>query len=678
MRFYKPGQTQYQSQFAPLNLDFMQKSLAQKEANDAIAEDLLDKTSQLQVEGGMLSDPNEVKKYNDWIQSNTAAIRDKFYSGELDAKEAARNLNKISQFYNTNEDIKFFNADKQLSANTRTRIAQGKANNALSSNISYLNGQINTTPISSKEGLDALARGHNLLNPTSITDKENFEPHYKDLKGSLFAEEWGNANGLNIQRTADGIPYVVNTKTGKMDEALTWKMVYDKGLQFAEDELRNSAKPYVQYNQLRYKDKYTPEQLAREFANNFTGTYTKHTESTVNQNDVLEGLMDKEGKTNKFTKTPLSNHALAGGTVTNTEGIEEIAKTKNKLNRIINGESTGGGVAKPRPGAASTGPGISVGTSVTFADLSDKELDLVERYYRAKGEDAVVDNILTPARKGGKDMLKAITAKFPMKKGENKDWDKDGLTPLADALKEMDESGYLDANLAVTTFDREPVTQLTDPSILGIQGKEGKNLNLADVASSMLSQNISIIDGKSMSEFNKDNSAQELFDALGYELGTDNLANIPVNIVKVGPANSLRVGSKDKSSWGNAVKITALGKDGKYRSFYVKDFKQSSTNPNPEIRQQEDDQIAYEEQLNNLINEIHSLKFEPTGVKVPLDNGENVYAIRKKENGNFVTYWASDKNPNKGFKNSEALINNKLGFKVSEEDYVDLTKTGKK
>jgi hypothetical protein len=246
----------------------------------------------------------------------------------------------------------------------------------------------------------------------------------------------------------------------------------------------------------------------------------------------------------------------------------------------------------------------------------------------------------------------------------------------------MKETGYIQANLAVTTFENEGVTSITDPLILGIQGKVDKNITLEDISASFLSQNISIIDGSTRKELTKGNSSTEFFKTLGYTLGTDKLADVPASIYSVDPDNSLRVASTDKASWGNAVKITVLAKDGTYKNFYIKDLKQTSKNPDPNVREQENTQIAYKENVNNLINDIHSLQFEPNGEKVYLDPNEPskyVYCIREKDKqGRFKAYWYHSDNPNRKYTNSEAATRYSLKLDVDKGDYVDKPAAGKK
>jgi hypothetical protein len=409
MRFFKPSTTEYQSQFSPLNLDFMQKNLAQKEANDVVAEDLLDKTSQLQVEGGMVSDPNEVKKYNDWIQTNTANIREKYSAGDMDAKEASRNLAKIIQVYNTNEDIKFFNTDQKLSAATRQRIAEGKANNAISSNISYLNGNLQAAPISSKSGLDALARAHNLTNPTGIYDKENYQHQMDKFVGDAVSEQFDLAPKKYDELT--GVPMVEIGNHKYTREDLKEEKVREWARNVWEQENRNSNTPFMQYQKQLYGlsgGEYTQQQFIEDAANGFPGYYKRE----ITQDNKSYQQLPKEEAPKKVEATPLANRALTKGAQVNVKGIKNVDQFKKDMKATLAGKQVSYPESGGRAQAVTGGGDIK---EFTLANWNDRGLDLLEKYYRSINQDAVVDNIIAPARKGGKAYLKEITPRLMQK-----------------------------------------------------------------------------------------------------------------------------------------------------------------------------------------------------------------------------------------------------------------------
>jgi hypothetical protein len=284
MRFYKPGATEYQSQFSPLNLDFMQKNLVQKEANDLVAEDLIDKASQLKIKGGNYTKDEEIKKYQDWIDTNTANIRDKFYSGELDAKEAARNLGKISQFYNTNEVIKRMNNDYVYSQNQNKNLVEGKLNKAVGTNFNYL-GQ---TPTWDKVNMseitdDQHAALYNTIAPTSMYDKENYLEQFRDMKAKVKGTSFADDASLDF---STGVPLIMNTDGKTVNSQLTRTMVREIAAQMAPQEISNAATPWVQYNQNRYKGQYNEDNFIDDFENAFTGyvnTYTSDTNKHFSQ-----------------------------------------------------------------------------------------------------------------------------------------------------------------------------------------------------------------------------------------------------------------------------------------------------------------------------------------------------------------------------------------------------------
>jgi hypothetical protein len=395
MRFFKPSTTEYQSQFSPLNLDFMQKNLAQKEANDVVAEDLIDKTSQLQVRGGNYTKPEEVKMYNDWIQTNTANIREKFAAGDMDAKEASRNLNKIVQFYNTNEVVKRINNDYIYSKDQNKNLAEGKLNQAVGTNFNYLGeiptwNKVNMSEITD----DQHAALYNTLSPTSINAKENYEQNYKDLKSNMYAKEWAGAKGYDLEYTASGLPFIKSDKGSKMDRYLTYQMVYEKGLQMADAELRNASTPYVQYQFGKYgKDNYKRENFAQDFANNYVGTFNEHSESDMTNRDIIPGLIGKEGEQNTLNEpysVPTSNIApvdqewgVDGNKFFDKRGIDAMNTwSPDEVGRFVenmNDTSTSEGRKIHGDPDIKTGP-YGQGAVESWLNKNVKEIDLVQPY----------------------------------------------------------------------------------------------------------------------------------------------------------------------------------------------------------------------------------------------------------------------------------------------------------
>ena len=322
MRFYKPGATEYQSQFSPLNLDFMQKNLVQKEANDKVAEDLIDKASQLKIKGGNYTKDEEIKKYQDWIDTNTATIRDKFYSGELDAKEAARNLGKISQFYNTNEVIKRMNNDYVYSQNQNKNLVEGKLNKAVGTNFNYL-GQ---TPTWDKVNMseitdDQHAALYNTIAPTSMYDKENYLEQFKDMKAKVSGTSFAGNVDLDF---STGIPLIMNTDGKTVNSQLTRAMVREIAAQMAPQEISNAGTPWVQYNQTKYKGQYNEDNFVDDFENAFTGYVNTYT------SDINKHFSQVSGSGSDKTKTtPAPGYYNTAVTV-----VKNPLGDVNKLNYI--------------------------------------------------------------------------------------------------------------------------------------------------------------------------------------------------------------------------------------------------------------------------------------------------------------------------------------------------------
>ena len=351
----------------------MQKNLVQKEANDTLAEDLLDKTSQLKVEGGMVSDPNEVKKYNDWIQTNTANIREKFAAGDMDAKEASKNLAKIIQVYNTNEDIKFFNTDQKLSAATRQRIAEGKANNAISSNISYLNGNLEAEALSSKSGLDALAKAHNLTNPTGFYDKENYQHQLDHFVANTVASEW-DAEPKEYKKI-NGVNMLVTKSGGKTKEDITRQKVLEWGLNASEQEFRNTSTPYMQYQKdlarkLGYE--YTPEQFATDAMNAYSGYYTKDITKSNDTYTQLSGGTETSKQGDPVAVPLEGTHEKIGFNRDNTKAINKTKYAKWLLNPL---------------GGVNEGKEAMTPEDLDISELQETEKRIVTNYIQQYGKE---------------------------------------------------------------------------------------------------------------------------------------------------------------------------------------------------------------------------------------------------------------------------------------------------
>lgn len=555
MRFYKPGQTQYQSQFAPLNLDFMQKSLAQKEANDAIAEDLLDKTSQLQVEGGMLSDPNEVKKYNDWIQSNTAAIRDKFYSGELDAKEAARNLSKITQFYNTNEDIKFFNTDKQLSAATRARIAQGKANGALSSNISYLDGELSTTPLSSKAGLDALARGHNLTNPTGIYDKENYQHQMDKFVGNAVSNQFDLAPKEYNKLT--GVPMIRMGDHTYTREELKAEKVKEWARDVWEQENRNNNTPFMQYQKQLYElngDKYTQEQFIEDAANGFPGYYIRE---TTKDNSSFQQLPKGE----KATK-PTSGETTYAAAGTPTErGIKNATTFKSRMTSFLSSVPV---VINPETGKTMSpeevkqlktyGLPVPKAENVTTANMSDDDKKLMSHYFKLKANQTgskYFENLAADILKGKNvDFLKSDSFYSQLKKTKftKKEFMDDITNP--EFLSRMELVDVRNNNVVEDlNYNAEEVYKET-----GIRNSATTPANLEDFLASALATQSKIYDIEK-GELIEPGKIKDRYK----DMDATTRASTRVGVTLYRPENNFAVSIGDGNNWANAYQVNIGG-----------------------------------------------------------------------------------------------------------------------
>ena len=316
MRFFQPTPTQYIPQYTPLNLELMKQTLDAREMQDLKAEDALaEAANSLVVKGGMYTKPEEIEEVNNYLQSNINNVAQKLHAGDIDAKDAVLNINRLKTFYNTHPSVQFFKEDENLTNLTRTAMTQGKLNNAVSPGATYFDNQLKINrPISWKEGKESLANAYNFKTPTSIDAEQNYGKRYADIKPSSLIQEYVNQNGFTFQRdSATGLPLVIDKKTGTVNEQVTWQMLYDAGLTMAPDELKNSATDYVQYQKARYKN-YTEQQFAREFANaGAAKIFTKRGITSENKYDVLESLYNAEqaAAANQDFVAPTANIAPA-------------------------------------------------------------------------------------------------------------------------------------------------------------------------------------------------------------------------------------------------------------------------------------------------------------------------------------------------------------------------------
>jgi len=330
MRFYKPGQTQYQSQFAPLDLNFIQKIGAAKDAESYAVDDMLDKADQLQIEAGMFSKKDEVDKYNQWLKSNIATTRDKLLNQEITEQEAARNISKINSVLANSDAVKFFNVDRELSKQIRANMAAGKYNQGISTNFNYLdpnNPQI--TPMSYTEGLDALARAGNIQVPGDfVKDHKEWYDNINttQLEGVL------KASGYNIINDSKIGPILVDGKGQKVTRGRFREALKPLAENYAKDNFANTSLGSVDYMRKTGK---TQEDYTNRLLDSYSG-YFKLDEDTRDYN--YRPLGDGSGKNTKPEMPPRSV-GVVGSTqdfgvsmpdMMDSWGIDALNNWKNK------------------------------------------------------------------------------------------------------------------------------------------------------------------------------------------------------------------------------------------------------------------------------------------------------------------------------------------------------------
>ena len=292
MRFYKPGNTQYQSQFAPLDLNFIQKIGAAKDAQSYEVDDLLDKADQLKIDAGMFSKKEEVDKYNQWLKENVTSTRDQLLNQEITEEEAARNISKINSVLTTSEAVKFFNADSKLTAELRAGIVAGKYNKGISTNFNYLdpnNPQI--TPISYTEGLGALAEAGNIQVPG------DFLKDHKDWYDNINTTQLGNIIASNKYKVIS-------------DPKLGLILADQDGNKVTKGQFKDALRPYA-------------ESYAKEnFQNTSLGSVDYMRRTGKNEEDYANRLLDSysgyfklDEDTRNTTYRPLGDSVTSAATL---------------------------------------------------------------------------------------------------------------------------------------------------------------------------------------------------------------------------------------------------------------------------------------------------------------------------------------------------------------------------
>jgi hypothetical protein len=305
MRFYKPGKTEYQSQFAPLDLNFIQKIGAAKDTQSYAVDDLLNKADQLQIDAGMFSKQEEVDKYNQWLKENVTATRDRLLNQEITEEEAARNISKINSVLTNSKAVKFFDADKKLTAEIRAGMVAGKYNQGISTNFNYLdpnNPQI--TPISYTEGLDALAKAGNIKTPTGIYDKENYQHQMDKFVGDATSDQWDNAPKEYDKIT--GVPMIKVGDHKYTKEELTDSKVREWARNVWEQENRNKNTPFMQYQNRLFGiqgQEYTQKQFEDDAAKAYSGYYTREITQDNSSYQQMTGNKKDEKEVEKLIQS---------------------------------------------------------------------------------------------------------------------------------------------------------------------------------------------------------------------------------------------------------------------------------------------------------------------------------------------------------------------------------------
>lgn len=606
MRFYKPGQTQYQSQFAPLDLNFIQKIGAAKDAESYGVDDMLDKADQLQIDAGMFSKKDEVDKYNQWLKSNVATTRDKLLNQEITEQEAARNISKINSVLANSDAVKFFNTDRELSKQIRANMAAGKYNQGISTNFNYLdpnNPQI--TQMSYTEGLDALARAGNIQTPTGIYDKENYQHQMDKFVADATSKQWDSAPKEYDKLT--GIPMIKIGNHKYTKEELQESKVREWARNAWEQENRNTNTPFMQYQKKLFGlqgEEYTQKQFEDDAAKAYSGYYKKE----INQDDYNYSQINNSSK-KTIPDTPGTAYPAAG--TPTKRGVENTANFKNQITNFFSNT-----INEPQYSKN----GNIIGYKQTPYDfktenLSEGSKKLMSHYFKLKANQTgnqYFQRLSEDILKGKSiDFLKSDTYYDKIK---NSGFTKEGF------INEITSPEFLSRMEQVDVRNNNVVEDLPYDSEefykeAGIRNSATSPANLEDFLASALATQSKIYDIEEGKVIEPGKIKEEYKD-----LSSSERASTRVGITRYRPENNFAVSIGDGDDWANTYQVNIGGKP-----YAV----QAGRHQDPLKKQKEYDY--------KMINKIHNtLTLGMPGEVLHWGNGDFIYDDSDKKNPVYV------------------------------------------
>lgn len=550
MRFYKPGQTEYQSQFAPLDLNFIQKIGAAKDTQSYEVDDLLDKADQLKIDAGMFSKKEEVDKYNQWLKENVTSTRDKLLNQEITEEEAARNISKINSVLTNSEAVNFFNADKKLTAELRAGIVAGKYNKGISTNFNYLdpnNPQI--TPISYTEGLDALAKAGNIQVPG------DFLKEHKDWYDNINTTQLGNIIASNkykfISDPKLGLILAdqngIRVTRGQFKEALR---PYAKS--YAKENFQNTSIGSVDYMRRLGK---TEEDYENRLLDSYSGYFSLDEDT---RNTTYRPLGDGSDKTTKPTP---GGAAYAAAATPTPRGIKNAKTFKSRMTSFLSSTPV---VINPETGQTMSpeeikqlktyGIPVPQAENVNTTNMSSDDKKLMSHYFKLKANqtgnkyfEQLAGDIINGRNV---DFLKSDSfyAKLKKSKFSKKEFMDDITNP--EFLSRMELVDIRNNNVVEDlNYNAEEVYNET-----GIRNSANTPANLEDFLASALATQSKIYDVET-GEIIQPGKIKEKFK----DMDTATRASTRVGVTLYRPENNFAVSIGDGDNWANAYQVNIGG-----------------------------------------------------------------------------------------------------------------------
>lgn len=253
-RYFTPTPSQYISQFVPPDLDLMYKVGQEKAANDAAITDSLDKADQeWKVKGGIFTNKQDAELFNQETEANLSKIKDAFYTGSIDAFQAARAINRLQGVVKNNPKYRLYKLDEKLTEGIMPNLVSGKLNQAIGvplgnglNSIDLRGGQlkVNTQIDPNSTTEEQLA---NLYNAQTPGDFAKDHPDFIQQASLPKIIDAAEKSGYRVDRSNPNMPVFVNYKTGHTIKGITKETVRPFAKKYAEENYYSTSRESVEY-----------------------------------------------------------------------------------------------------------------------------------------------------------------------------------------------------------------------------------------------------------------------------------------------------------------------------------------------------------------------------------------------------------------------------------------------